>query len=601
VTRQAAASERAVARLLTSLLGGKRWALVSLVGLGVAASLAEGIGISLFIPLLSGSGAQGEDQQSSGWLDDRLTDLFGNLSSDDRLVVISGLIILAVTARALLQYANAAGLARLEATLGHELRNRVHRQLLDVHYGWLVRTDEGRLLNILANETWRVTNALGILVRMIVDVCTVVIYVALLLLLGWQRTLVVGGALLVISTLVRRLTRTVEQLSHDATKANADLGTRMLETTDGAKVIRAFGREDIEHTRFDDISWRVANLFKKVELRKALVTPIHEVLAAVVLVGILFISLKSDPGNIGSILVFVIVLYRLQPKVKEIDGNRLGLLAHAGGVSEVDAILRDDKPKVIDGTTDAGDLEPGFTVEHASFRYAPDDPLALTDITIDIPARRTTALVGSSGAGKSTLVDLLLRFHDPDEGRVTFGGVDLTDLQLASFRARTALVNQDVYLFNTTIRENIAVGNPDGDVERAADLAHATEFIERLPDGFDTMVGNDGIRLSGGQRQRLALARAIVRDPDVLLLDEATNALDSDSEHLVQEALDLLGTDRTVVVIAHRLSTIRRADHVVVLDRGRVVEQGSPAELIASDGMFARMWRLQHELSGSWT
>jgi ATP-binding cassette, subfamily B, bacterial MsbA len=179
---------------------------------------------------------------------------------------------------------------------------------------------------------------------------------------------------------------------------------------------------------------------------------------------------------------------------------------------------------------------------------------------------------------------------------VRFGGVPVDQLRLATLRQRIALVSQQVYLFNATVRENIAYGLPgvtEDEVERAAALAHADEFIRRLPQGYDTLVGDDGVRLSGGQRQRITLARAVIRDPDVLILDEATNALDSISEHLIQEALDLLSQDRTVIVIAHRLSTIRRADHVVVLEAGRVVEQGPPADLLQLGGLFARMSQLQ--------
>jgi subfamily B ATP-binding cassette protein MsbA len=313
---------------------------------------------------------------------------------------------------------------------------------------------------------------------------------------------------------------------------------------------------------------------------------------------VLFISLRSNPSNLASLLVFVVVLYRLQPRIKDLDDARVQLLSFAGGVGEVIGLLATTRAeRVVDGDRPADGLEPGFRLEHVSMRYGPDLPLALDDVTLEIPAGRTTALVGPSGAGKSTVIDLLLRFTAPESGRVTFGGVEVQDLRVASLRARTAMVSQEVYLFNDSVRANIAYGHEgatDADIERAARLAHAHDFIMGLPRGYDTIVGEDGVRLSGGQRQRITLARAIVRDPDVLILDEATNALDSISEHMVQEAIDLLSGDRTIVVIAHRLSTIRRADHVVVLDQGRVAVHGTPAELLAADGMFARLCSLQH-------
>jgi subfamily B ATP-binding cassette protein MsbA len=230
------------------------------------------------------------------------------------------------------------------------------------------------------------------------------------------------------------------------------------------------------------------------------------------------------------------------------------------------------------------------------FHYEPDEPPALDDVSLTIPAGRTTALVGPSGAGKSTLVKLLFRFYDPDEGTVTVDGRPLPELALGSWRDRIALVSQDVFLFNATVRENIAYGRPgatDAEVEEAARRADAHAFIRRLPQGYDTELGDRGVRLSGGQQQRITLARAIVRNPELLILDEATNALDSRSERLIQDALDLFGEGRTVVIIAHRFSTIEQADHIVVLEGGRVREEGDRESLLAHEGLFSELLALQ--------
>lgn len=255
-----------------------------------------------------------------------------------------------------------------------------------------------------------------------------------------------------------------------------------------------------------------------------------------------------------------------------------------------------DKPFMGSGGVDATRLEPTFRLRHLSFRYGSSEPNALDDITLDIPAHRTTALVGPSGAGKSTLIDMLVRLREPDSGSITFGDVPIADLDLRSLRRSIAVVSQDTYLFNATARENIAYGRPEltqEAIERASRLAHADEFVELLPDGYDTVLGDDGIRLSGGQRQRIALARAIICDPAVLVLDEATNALDSIAESVIQDALELLSPGRTVVIVAHRLATVRDADQIVVLDRGRIAERGTRSELIADGGLFATMSRLQ--------
>ena len=297
--------------------------------------------------------------------------------------------------------------------------------------------------------------------------------------------------------------------------------------------------------------------------------------------------------------MFVFVLYRLKPRIQGIDNLRLQLISLGAAVKDVHALLDPaDKPYTRSGSVPHDGIEAGVRFERVTFRYAPGDRPALDDVTLAFPAGRTTALVGPSGAGKSTVVKLLFRLYDPDDGAITVDGRPLPALDLADWRGRAAMVSQDVYLFDGTVGENVAYGREgatEAEVEAAARAAHADGFIRQLAAGYDTPVGDRGVRLSGGQRQRIALARAVVRDPDLLLLDEATNALDTVSEHVVQEALESFSRGRTTVVIAHRLSTIEKADHIVVLDGGRVAEEGTLADLVARGGIFAEMYRLQYQ------
>ena len=297
------------------------------------------------------------------------------------------------------------------------------------------------------------------------------------------------------------------------------------------------------------------------------------------------------------LLVFVFVLYRLEPRVKELDKARVDLVALDAAVRDTIGLVdRVGKPYLKSGSKQCEDLSLGIRLEQVSFGYTAGAELALRDIWLDLPVGSTTAIVGPSGAGKSTLIRLLVRFYDPTSGQILVDGVPLPEFDLQSWRSKIAVVGQRTFLFNASVLENIAYGVPEADrgaIERAAREAGAHDFIVRLPDGYLTRLGEGGAQLSGGEEQRIALARAIIRRPQVLILDEATNALDSISERLVQQALEALRRRCTIVMIAHRLSTVERADQIVVLQDGVLVERGSLAELMSMDGLFARLYRLQ--------
>lgn len=585
-------------RPLRPLLASHPWALAGVLALGILSSLVEGIGITLFIPFLQSVDGGRLEVESGQWLVDALAQAFSSVPPESRTGVIGALILGSVLFRSSLGYGYGALFAWLEAKLGNRLRADVFRQLLDVGYGFIERSDYGALLNTLATETWRVLNALKTLLWGAILVFTTVLYVTLLLLISWPLTLLVGSAMLGISLLARRMTRQVKALGEEANRANASLASRMLEGLSAMQVIRTFGREAYEQGKFERASERVSRVFFRLGLVTGLVGPVYEVLAAALLVGVLLIGLGGGFVSLPVVLVFIFVLYRLQPKVRALEDLRVNLDSLLPAVTDVTALLdRSDKPYIRSGDRPVRPLEEGIRFEDVSFAYAPEWGRVLEEVSTFIPAGKTTALVGPSGAGKSTLIKLLFRFYDPVEGEITIDGVPLPALDLAAWRERAALVSQDIYVFNTTVRENIAYGRPsatDAEVVEAAKRANAHAFIEALPEGYDTRVGERGTRLSGGQQQRIALARAIIRDPDLLILDEATNALDAIAEHLIQEALDAFGRDRTVVVIAHRLATIERADHIIVMEEGRIREQGSLKELLALDGLFARMYRLQH-------
>ncbi len=585
-------------RNLLPLLRLYPWAIPAIVILGFLSSLSEGLGISLFIPLLQDFIQTNSQSTSSNIFVGFINRLFVQVSPNNRLLIIALCIFGSILLKSCLSYGNAILFAWLNSRISHRLRSGIFKQLLSVSYSFLENNESGKLMNTLATETWQTSRALGVLVSLIINVCTIFVFVILLLLISWQLTLLVTIALVLISLIIQLVTREVKGLGQQSLQANKILANRMWEGFGGMKVIRAFGRESYEQERFEEASEDVSSTFLKLDVLSRVVNPLSEVLSVALLLCILAIALLQNQAALPTLLTFIFILYRLQPQVKQLDSTRVGLVALTSSVEDVMSLLdRSDKPYINSGRISFLGLQTAISFESVTFRYNSQEKPAVQDISICIPHGKTTALVGPSGAGKSTLIGLMCRFYDVTEGEIYIDNCPLQQLNLDSWRRRIAIVSQDIYMFSATVRENIAYGRleaTEDEIIAAARLANAHEFISQLPYGYDTKVGDRGVRLSGGQRQRIALARAIVRNPDILILDEATNALDSISENLIQEALNTLSQNRTVIVIAHRLSTIEQADQIIVLEEGRVIEQGNLQHLLKLNGLFAKLYHLQY-------
>ena len=398
---------------------------------------------------------------------------------------------------------------------------------------------------------------------------------------------------------VANIARKLKKLSHKGQEIIASLSSTILESFSGIKIVRAFGMEPLEWKKFNQYSDGLLKVMKKNIKYVEITSPFLELFG---IIGAAFIlwyggfQVLTNEVSQGTFIAFIVGLFMMYGPLRLLFKIYTSIQSSLAGAERVFAVLDIEEEKVKEGTRKLTELNSTIEFQNISFKYPSRSALVLSDINVSIKKSQVLAIVGMSGAGKTTLVDLLFRFHDPMSGKILIDGIDIAEFTLASLRECLALVTQETFLFNDTIWQNIANGSPAAthdEIMQAARAAHVDYFVETLDDGYDTIVGERGVKLSGGQRQRIAIARAILRDAPILVLDEATSALDSESEKLVQDALHNLMEHRTTFVIAHRLSTIKHAHSIIVLDKGEIVESGTHEELLATCGLYQRYHEMQ--------
>ena len=526
-----------------------------------------------------------------------------NASVNERLYRVSALILLVTLLRTGFTYLGQVYSDICNNSLADRLRKQMFEQLQGLSLSYFAKTRSGELINSITGEIYQISQAFGVTSFFITRGSTLLAYVVSMLLLSWQLTIISVMLFGLLSAGITTLLGRVREASFESSRAAGNYTSVALEFVNGIRTVQAFATQDFERKRFYDASYKLKKAAIKSISASASVEPLAEGGATAILVGILILAFATliPQGQLqpAVLLTFLFVLFRLMPIVRQVNGARAHISSFQGPLNSIKELLRtDNKPYLLSGEIGFKGLKRAIEFVSVDFGYDADN-LVLHNVTLTIKKGETTALVGGSGAGKTTLADLIPRFYDPVQGRILIDGIDLPEFEIKSLRKKMAVVSQDTFIFNSSVRNNIAYGTENADeaaIWEAARLANAMEFIQEMPDGLDTELGERGVRLSGGQRQRIAIARALLRNPEILILDEATSALDSVSERLIQESLEKLSQGRTVIAIAHRLSTIVRADKVVVLEQGRIVEQGKYQELLDLRGKLWKYHQMQHEL-----
>lgn len=491
-------------------------------------------------------------------------------------------------------------LAKVSLGLIHDLRLALFESLLRLPNTYFDQNNSGHLISRITYNVTMVTGAATDAIKVIIrEGLTVVFLFGYLLWMNWKLTLVMVAILPVIGVMVGSASRKFRKQSKKIQVAMGDLTHIASETIQGYRVVRSFGGEEYEAKRFRSSSEANTNKQLRMARTSATFTPALQLATFSTMSVLLFlVLLLRGDASAGDLVAYITAAGMLPKPIRQLSEVSSTIQKGLAGAESIFAQL-DEPPETDQGTIKRDRISGRIEIRNLSFAYREGNGNILEDINLTIEPGQMIALVGRSGSGKSTLAGLLPRFYHHEHGQILIDSVDVEDYTLRDLRRHIALVTQQTSLFNDSIANNIAYGDlagtPREAIERAAEAAYAREFIEKLPRGYDTLVGENGVLLSGGQRQRLAIARAILKNAPILILDEATSALDTESERHIQNALDHVTRNRTTLVIAHRLSTIEKADVIVVMDQGRIVEQGSHADLLALNGHYARLHAMQFE------
>ena len=518
------------------------------------------------------------------------------------LMLLGVYLIIMTLLKTLSAFLASASLVPIRTGILRDIRNTIYRKITSLHLGYFSHEKKGDIISRITNDVVEVeASIISSLETIFKNPIMILLYLIVLFTMSWQLTIFVLILLPISGLLIGRIGKSLKRKSLLGQQLSGELIAQIEETLGGLRVVKAFNAESKLNQRFQSLNETIRHTFNRIHIRYFLAHPISEFLGTAVIAILLWYGgylILSGNGGITApeFIYYLVIFYSIINPFKELSRASYSIQKGLASLQRIDAVLNAEN-KIIEPTNpqNINSFNNEIQFNNVSFKY--QDEWVLKNINLTIPKGQTVALVGQSGSGKSTLVDLIPRFYDTIKGSITIDGIDIRNLSTHNLRHLMGNVNQEAILFNDTIYNNITFGvesATQAEVEHAARIANAHDFIMATPDGYQTNIGDRGSRLSGGQRQRISIARAILKNPPILILDEATSALDTESERLVQEAIEQLMLNRTAIVIAHRLSTIKSADLICVLHEGQIIEQGTHEQLIALNGQYKKLCDMQN-------
>jgi ATP-binding cassette subfamily B protein len=591
--RRATIKKLTIPELLKPHVGALTFGFIAVVGEGVA-NLLEPWPLKIVLDSVLRS------RSMNGWLNHAIQSTVG----DDRLAVLK-FACAAVLGIAILDAVSSYTEKYLTTSVGqwvtHDLRRTLYSRIQRLSLAYHDQKRSGDLLSRVTSDVEAIQSFINTaLLSALVNLITLVGMIGVMFYLNWRFTLIALSVAPVLFLVVYTYTRRIKRASREVRKKEGEIVSVIEEVLSSIRVVKAFAREDYERRRLEEESLESVEIGLRARGLKAKLSPIVDIIVAVGTCLVLWFGARLVLGGSlspGSLVVFILYLGKMYKPIQELSKMTDAYSKALVGYERIQEVLETDKEvKDLPGATRAPRFKGKIEFDHVEFYYAQENPI-LKDVSLTIEAGQLAALVGPTGAGKTTIISLIPRFYDPISGVIKIDGIDIRQFRQKSLRQQLSFVLQETVLFQAPIWQNIAYGKPEAsraEILRAAEQANAQEFIEKLPEGYDTILGERGMTLSGGQRQRIAIARAIIRDTPILILDEPTSGLDAASEKLVFEALDRLMEGRTSIVIAHRLSTIRRADAIFVIRDGAIAEKGTHEELLKAGGLYSKLDILQH-------